>query len=52
MLLAATSNPLATLWNGIGTGSCVTQRLIIGVDTLAHDRSLRHGLTLQMIAVD
>ena len=51
MLLAATSNPLATLWNAMGTGSCATQTLITGVDTLAHGRSLRHGVALQIITV-
>ena len=51
MLLAATSNPLATLWNAIGTGSCATQTRITGVDTLAHGRSLRHRFTLQITTV-
>ena len=51
MLLAATSNPLATLWNAIGAGSCATQTRITGVDTLTHGRSLRHGSTLRIITV-
>ena len=47
MLLAATIDPLATLWNAIGTENCATQTLITGVDTLAHSKSLRHAFTLQ-----
>ena len=42
MLLAATSDPLATLWNAMETGSCATQTIITGAKTLAHGGSLKY----------
>ena len=46
MLLAATSNPLETLWNAIGTGSCATQTFITGVNISGHESSLKHRTSL------